>query len=63
MRLTVPSRLLALVRLADLERRSEEVNTEVLVPSIQLAEIRRAYLQISVDALSDVLVHKGHVEV
>jgi methyl-accepting chemotaxis protein len=55
--------LLALGQLADLERRSEEVATEALVPSMQLAEIRRAYLQTRVDALADELVPKGPEDV
>jgi methyl-accepting chemotaxis protein len=55
--------LLALGELAELERRSEEVNSEALVPSMQLAEIRRAYLQTRVDALADELLPKGPQDV
>ncbi|SHN87395.1 methyl-accepting chemotaxis protein [Geodermatophilus obscurus] len=55
--------LVALRELAGLEQRSAEIHSEALVPSMQLAEIRRAYLQTRVDALADELVPKGPEDV
>jgi methyl-accepting chemotaxis protein len=48
--------ILSLVQLADLEQRSHDVNAEALVPTGQLAEIRRAFLQTRIDALADELI-------
>ncbi|SNR76335.1 Four helix bundle sensory module for signal transduction [Blastococcus mobilis] len=50
--------IVGLVQLADLDRRSQEVNTEALVPARQLAEVRRAFLQTRVDALADEMLPK-----
>ncbi|WP_232806763.1 methyl-accepting chemotaxis protein [Geodermatophilus chilensis] len=55
--------LVALRELAALERRSAEIHSEALVPSMHLAEIRRAYLQTRVDALADELLPKGPEDV
>ncbi|SDO03064.1 methyl-accepting chemotaxis protein [Geodermatophilus sp. DSM 45219] len=55
--------LLALRQVADVAERAEEVHTEALDPSMQLAEIRRAYLQTRVDALADELLPKGPEDV
>jgi methyl-accepting chemotaxis protein len=50
--------LLGLTRLAALEQRSQDIQGQALVPSMQLAEIRRAFLQTRVDALADELLPK-----
>ncbi len=55
--------LLAIRQLAVAAERAEQVHTEALVPSMQLAEIRRAYLQTRVDALADELLPKGPQDV
>ena len=48
--------VLGLAMLADLEQRSSEVHTQALVPTGQLAEIRRAFLQTRIDALADEVI-------
>ena len=50
--------VLSLTRLAALEQRSRDIDRQALVPSMQLAEIRRAFLQTRVDALADELLPK-----
>jgi methyl-accepting chemotaxis protein len=80
-RLSVPSRLLALplrvkvltavaaacvvaltvgivgvLQLGALQQRSQDINTDALVPSNQIAEVRRAFLQTRIDALADELL-------
>jgi len=55
--------LLALRQLAGVAERAEEVHAEALVPSMQLAEVRRAFLQTRVDALADELLPKGPQDV
>ncbi len=55
--------LLALTQLSALAERSEEVHDEALVPSMQLAEVRRAFLQTRVDALADEVLPKGPEDV
>ena len=50
--------VLSLVQLGDLEQRSQEINTDGLVPSNQIAEVRRAFLQTRIDALADELLPK-----
>ncbi len=61
--MALPIGLVALRELAGLEQRSAEIHSEALVPSMQLAEIRRAYLQTRVDALADELLPKGPQDV
>jgi methyl-accepting chemotaxis protein len=55
--------LLALRQVADVAERAREVHVEALVPSMHLAEVRRAYLQTRVDALADELLPKGPQDV
>src|SRR5919202_4464458 len=50
--------VLGLTRLAALQQRSQDIESQSLVPSMQLAEIRRAFLQTRVDALADELLPK-----
>jgi methyl-accepting chemotaxis protein len=50
--------VLGLTRLAALEQRSQDIEGQALVPSLQLAEIRQAFLQTRVDALADELLLK-----
>jgi methyl-accepting chemotaxis protein len=54
--------VLGLSRLAALEQRSRDIDSQALVPSMQLAEIRRAFLQTRVDALADELLPKTGAE-
>ena len=48
--------VLGLVQLGNLQQRSEDIKTNALVPSNQIAEVRRAFLQTRIDALADELV-------
>ena len=50
--------VLGLTRLAALEQRSQDIEHQALVPSMQLAGIRQAFLQTRVDALADELLPK-----
>jgi methyl-accepting chemotaxis protein len=45
--------ILGLVQLGALQQRSQDINTDGLVPSNQIAEVRRAFLQTRIDALAD----------
>jgi methyl-accepting chemotaxis protein len=45
--------VLGLVQLGALQQRSQEIKTQALVPSNQIAEVRRAFLQTRIDALAD----------
>src|SRR4051812_49956762 len=51
--------IVSLAQLGQLERRSAEVHTQALIPSSQLAEVRRAFLQTRIDALADELLPKA----
>jgi methyl-accepting chemotaxis protein len=56
--------VLGLVQLGALQQRSQEIKTNALVPSNQIAEVRRAFLQTRIDALADELLPKsGGVDV
>ena len=48
--------ILALVQLGALQQRSQDIDTDGLAPSNQIAEVRRAFLQTRIDALADELV-------
>jgi methyl-accepting chemotaxis protein len=48
--------VLGLMQLGNLQQRSEDIKTNALVPSNQIAEVRRAFLQTRIDALADELV-------
>jgi methyl-accepting chemotaxis protein len=48
--------IVGLVQLGALQQRSEDIKTDALVPSNQIAEVRRAFLQTRIDALADELV-------
>jgi len=48
--------VVGLVQLGALQQRSQEINTDALVPSNQIAEVRRAFLQTRIDALADELL-------
>ena len=50
--------LVGLAGLSALERRAEDIRTDALVPSNQIAEVRRAFLQTRIDALADELLPK-----
>ena len=50
--------VLGLVQLGQLQQRSEDIKTDALVPSNQIAEVRRAFLQTRIDALADELLPK-----
>jgi methyl-accepting chemotaxis protein len=51
--------VLGLVQLGELQQRSEDIKTDALVPSNQIAEVRRAFLQTRIDALADELLPKN----
>jgi methyl-accepting chemotaxis protein len=51
--------ILALLQLGALQQRSADIKTDALVPSNQIAEVRRAFLQTRVDALADELLPKS----
>src|SRR3954468_9874906 len=51
--------VLGLVQLGALQQRSQEIKTQALVPSNQIAEVRRAFLQTRIDALADELLPKS----
>jgi len=51
--------ILGLVQLGALQQRSQSINTDGLVPSNQIAEVRRAFLQTRIDALADELLPKS----
>src|SRR5437899_1935529 len=53
--------ILGLVQLGALQQRSQDIKTDALVPSNQIAEVRRAFLQTRVDALADELLPKSGV--
>jgi methyl-accepting chemotaxis protein len=48
--------LIGLGQLGALEQRARDIRTDALVPSTQIAEVRRAFLQTRVDALADELM-------
>ena len=50
--------VLGLVQLGALQQRAQQIETQALVPSNQIAEIRRAFLQTRIDALADELLPK-----
>jgi methyl-accepting chemotaxis protein len=50
--------ILGLVQLGALQQRSQDINTDGLVPSNEIAEVRRAFLQTRIDALADELIPK-----
>ena len=54
--------IVSLVQLGELEQRSHDVNTQALVPTGQLAEIRRGFLQTRIDALADEMLPKASAE-
>jgi methyl-accepting chemotaxis protein len=54
--------VLGLVQLGALQQRSQDINTDGLAPSNQIAEVRRAFLQTRVDALADELLPKSGPE-
>ena len=54
--------IVGLVQLGDLQQRSQEIETDALVPSNQIAEVRRAFLQTRIDALADELLPKTGTE-
>src|SRR3954447_9974042 len=51
--------VLGLVQLGALQQRSQDIKTDALVPSNQIAEVRRAFLQTRIDALADELLPKS----
>jgi methyl-accepting chemotaxis protein len=51
--------IVSLVQLGALQQRSQDINTNGLVPSNQIAEVRRAFLQTRIDALADELIPKS----
>jgi methyl-accepting chemotaxis protein len=51
--------VLGLVQLGALEQRSSDIKTDALVPSTQIAEVRRAFLQTRIDSLADELLPKS----
>jgi methyl-accepting chemotaxis protein len=48
--------IVSLVQLGNLEQRSADVNAQALVPTGQLAQVRRSFLQARIDALADELM-------
>ena len=48
--------IVGLVQLGNLQQRSQDIKNDGLVPSNQIAEVRRAFLQTRIDALADELV-------
>ena len=48
--------IVGVLQLGALQQRSQEINTDALVPSNQIAEVRRAFLQARIDALADELL-------
>jgi methyl-accepting chemotaxis protein len=54
--------ILALVQLGALQQRSQDIDTDGLAPSNQIAEVRRAFLQTRIDALADELLPKSGTE-
>jgi methyl-accepting chemotaxis protein len=50
--------IVSLVQLGVLQQRSQDIKTNGLVPSNQIAEVRRAFLQTRIDALADELIPK-----
>jgi methyl-accepting chemotaxis protein len=56
--------IMGLGQLGALQQRSQDIKTNALVPSNQIAEVRRAFLQARIDALADeVLPKSGPVDV
>jgi methyl-accepting chemotaxis protein len=51
--------VISLVQLGDLGQRSHDIKTDALVPSSQIAEVRRAFLQTRIDALADEVLPKS----
>jgi methyl-accepting chemotaxis protein len=51
--------VVALVQLAALQQRAQDIKTGALVPSNQIGEVRRAFLQTRIDALADELLPKS----
>src|SRR5690242_7797459 len=50
--------VLGLAQLGSLQQRAQQIKTDALVPSNQIAEVRRAFLQTRIDALADELLPK-----
>src|SRR3954466_6912269 len=50
--------IVALVQLGELQQRSRQIQSDALVPSTQIAEVRRAFMQTRIDALADELLPK-----
>jgi hypothetical protein len=48
--------IVGVLQLGALQQRSQEINTDALVPSNQIAEVRGALLQTRIDALADELL-------
>jgi methyl-accepting chemotaxis protein len=48
--------IVGVLQLGALQQRSQEIKTDALVPSNQIAEVRRAFLQTRIDALADELL-------
>ena len=48
--------IVGVLQLGALQQRSQEINTDALVPSNQIAEVRRAFLQTRIDALADEVI-------
>jgi len=51
--------IVSLAQLGALQQRSQDIKTNGLVPSNQIAEVRRAFLQTRIDALADELIPKS----
>src|SRR4051794_31391665 len=54
--------IVGLVQLGELQQRSRQIQSDALVPSTQIAEVRRAFLQTRIDALADELLPKTGAE-
>ena len=54
--------LLGLVQLGALQQRSEDIKTDALQPSNEIAEVRRSFLQTRIDALADELLAKADTD-
>jgi hypothetical protein len=48
--------VVGLVQLGSLEQRTREIEPDALIPSTQIAEVRRAFLQTRIDPLADELL-------
>src|SRR3954462_8851123 len=54
--------IVGLVQLGELQQRSREIQSDALVPSNQIAEVRRSFLQTRIDALADEMLPKTGAE-